>query len=67
MKIVKHKIELEMARKGLTYSALAKACGYKFPGELGRVLAAGKARPVTVAKIAKGLGVDVTIITETVV
>lgn len=66
MKLSKHNIELEMARKGLTYSALAKACGYKFPGELGRVLAAGKGRPTTIAKLAKGLGVDITVIVETV-
>jgi len=67
MKIIKHKVEIAMAQKSLTYSALAKACGYKNPGELGRVLSAGKARPITVAKIAKGLGVEVTTITEGVV
>jgi predicted transcriptional regulator len=65
MKISKQKIEIQMGNLCMTYTDLANMSGVSRPC-MGKLLN-GKAvpRPVTVGKIAKALGVDVTDIIET--
>lgn len=64
MKISKQKILLLMAKYNLTATALAAKIGMK-PQNLSSILMRGHCKPVTAARIAEGLGVEVTeIITE---
>lgn len=57
MKISKEKIELIMAMKELTVSAVAEACGISRQN-LSTIRQRGTCTPATAGKIARGLGVN---------
>ena len=59
MKIDKAKVELLLARKGLTHADVAKDYGAN-KNRIGRIINSEVIRPATAGKLAKALGVDVT-------
>lgn len=66
MKFDREKIDIALARSGLTgYNQLAKRMGCSVQN-LSVILTRGSCKPVTAGKIARALGVDVTEIMEEV-
>ncbi|WP_368234179.1 helix-turn-helix transcriptional regulator [Anaerotruncus rubiinfantis] len=63
MKISKTKFELLMARKGLTVTKLCELSGISRQS-IGAIRYRGTCTPITAAKLAAGLGVDVAEIVE---
>lgn len=59
MLISKQRIQFLMAKQKLTATALAERIGMK-PQNLSSILGRGSCKPVTAARVAEGLGVDVT-------
>lgn len=62
MKLNRQKYELARARACMSFNDLVKAGVPK--GSLCRIISGAEARPETIGKIAKALGVDVTEIIE---
>lgn len=63
MKISKQRIQFYMAEQRLTTKKLAEKIGM-MPQNLSGILSRGSCQPVTAARIADGLGVDVADIVE---
>ena len=65
MKINRQKIELEMARQGISTTQLAEKAGIARQN-ISTVLGRGTCTPPTAGKLAKALGVDIEAIAEEV-
>lgn len=65
MRINKQKMEVEMARKGLTSQTIQKESGVPL-GTYVKVVSGKSTRPITVGKIAQAIGCDVLAIIEEV-
>ena len=63
MRVSREKIELLMARKGLNNTKFAENCGISRQN-ISTIKMRGTCKPDTAAKMANGLGVDVTEILE---
>ena len=58
MKVSLLKIQIIMARNGITQSELARRCNTSRQN-ISRVITKGRCTPITAGRIASGLGVDV--------
>ena len=64
MKISANRIEIIMAKRGMTKAALANGCGVSRQN-ISTIIRRGTCEPKTAGKLAAGLGVEVSEIVET--